>query len=167
MKQSLIAIVCWILMLVTGATAETKKIYTILWEGCEHACQGYVDLITESGFDAEIILRDVDQDKSRLPGFIQEARDMDVDLVSTYGTSVTLGIAGTMDTMTETRFINDIPLVFWYVSDPFGTGIAAGFDASGRANITGTYNRVPEQVNINAIKNFLPEFQSLGMIYNS
>jgi putative ABC transport system substrate-binding protein len=166
MKKLAGGIMCWALILVTAVAAEPKKIYVILWEGCEHACQGFVKGIEESGFDAEIFLRDADQDKSKFARFILEARDMNVDLVSTYGTSVTLGVAGNRDTATDMRFVNDIPLVFWYVSDPFGTNIAAGFDASGRANVTGTYNRVPEQVNIKAIKSFLPEFKSLGMVFN-
>lgn len=157
---------CWCCLLATGAAAESKKIYLVLWEGCEHACEGFLEGIKESGFDAEVILRDADQDKSRFPGFVQEAREMEVDIVATYGTSVTLGVAGTLDTVTESRFINDIPLVFWYVADPFGTRIARDFDASGRENVTGTFNRVPERVNVKAIRNFLPEFKTLGMLYN-
>ena len=166
MRKLLLAIVCWSCLFASGAGADDKKIYLVLWEGCEHACQGFLDGIKSSGFDAEVILRNADQDKSRFAGFVQEARDRNVDVVSTYGTSVTLGMAGTLDTVEDPNFVNDIPLVFWYVADPFGTRIAENFDASGRKNVTGTFNRVPEQVNIKAIRNFLPEFKTLGMLYN-
>lgn len=166
MKKFLVALACCSCLLASGAAAESKKIYLVLWDGCEHACEGFLEGIKTSGFDAEIIQRDAKQDKSRLPGFIREAREMKVDLVSTYGTSVSLGVAGTLDTMEDSSFMNDIPLVFWYVADPFGTRIALGFEASGRENVTGTFNRVPEQVNIKAIRNFLPEFETLGMLYN-
>ncbi len=166
MKQLLLMISCLCCLLATGAAAGSKKIYLVVWEGCEHACEGFLEAIEQSGFDADVILRDADQDKSRLPGFVQEARDMKVDAVATYGTSVSLGVAGTLDTVSESRFINDIPLVFWYVADPFGTRIAQDFDASGRVNVTGTFNRVPERVNVKAIQNFLPDFKTLGMLYN-
>lgn len=166
MKRFLVALACCCCLLASGAAAESKKIYLVNWDGCGHACEGFLEGINTSGFDAEVILRDAKQDKSRLPGFVREAREMKVDLVSTYGTSVSLGVAGTLDTVEDSSFINNIPLVFWYVSDPFGTRIAQGFEASGRENVTGTFNRVPEQVNIKAIKNFLPEFKTLGMLYN-
>lgn len=166
MKKSLLSLVCWCCLFASVASADTKRIYLVNWDGCAHACEGFLEGIETSGFDAEVILRDAKQDKSRFPGFVEEAREMKVDLVSTYGTSVSLGLAGTLDTVDDPRFINDIPLVFWYVADPFGSRIAESFESSGRENVTGTFNRVPEQVNIKAIKNFLPEFRTLGMLYN-
>jgi putative ABC transport system substrate-binding protein len=81
--------------------------------------------IAESGIDAELVIRVAEQDKAKLPGFVLEARALGADLVVTYGTSVTLGIAGTLDDVGDDRFIQDIPLVFMYVADPFATRIAA------------------------------------------
>jgi putative ABC transport system substrate-binding protein len=76
------------------------------------------------------------------------------------------GIAGTLDDVGDDRFIQDIPLVFLYVADPFATRIAAGFEGSGRANVTGTFNRVPEAVNIEVIRAYDPAFERLGLLYN-
>jgi len=39
-------------------------------------------------------------------------------------------------------------------------------DATGRANLTGTFNRVPEAVNIETIRAYLPGFRRLGLVYN-
>lgn len=166
MKFGLIAI-CAMLMVGSSADAETKKIYAVTWEGeCEHSCQGFVETIQNSGFDAEVILRLAHQDKSKFAGFIEESRQLGADLVATYGTSVTLGILGRKADDGNPQYINGIPGVFWYVADPFGTGIADSFESSGRPHIAGTFNRVPEEVNIRTIRSIKPDFQHLGILYN-
>lgn len=147
--------------------AETKTIYAITWEGtCEHSCQGFIETIENSGFDAEVILRLAHQDKSKFPGFVTESREVGADLVATYGTSVTLGVLGRRADDGDPRFVNGVPSVFWYVADPFGTNIAESFESSGRTYVTGTYNRVPEEVNIRTIRSIKPGFQHLGILYN-
>lgn len=84
----------------------------------------------------------------------------------TWGTSVTLGVVGTLDDTDDPRFLSGIPVVFTVVADPFGTRIAAGFESSGRTNVTGTFNRVPEAVNIEVIRQYDPGFSKLGLLYN-
>ncbi len=148
------------------AQAGEKTIYGIFWEGCEHGCQGFLDEIENSGFDAEVLIRDAMQDRDKLPEFIAEARGIGADLVLTYGTSVTLGVAGQMDDAEPEKFISQRPLVFMYVSDPFGSGIAESFEGSGRPHIAGTYNRVPEAVNIKTIRTIQPDFDHLGILFN-
>lgn len=149
------------------STADTKSIYAVFWEGCEHGCEGFLDGINASSLDANVIVKDAKQDKSLLNGFVAEARLLDVDLVLTYGTSVTLGIAGRISDIGNNNFIHERPLVFMQVSDPFGSGIAESFESSGRSNVTGTYNRVPESVNIEIIRLYNPKFKSLGMLFNA
>lgn len=154
-------------LLGTLASAETKTIYVVMWEGeCEHSCRGFLDTIEASGFDAEVLLRFADQDKSRFPGFVEESRQLGADLVATYGTSVTLGILGRKTDDGDPRYVQGVPGVFWYVADPFGTGIAEGFDGTGRPHIAGTFNRVPEEVNIRTIRSIRPDFSHLGILYN-
>lgn len=151
----------------TTANADTKKIYVVTWEHeCEHSCQGFVETIENSGFDAEVILRLSNQDKSKLPGFVEESRQIGADLVATYGTSVTLGVLGRASDDGNPGFVAGVPGVFWYVADPFGTGIAESFEGSGRAHITGTFNRVPEEVNIRVIRSIKPDFRHLGILFN-
>ncbi len=147
------------------SVADTKLIYGLFWRGCEETCQGFQDYITEAGLDATIEVRDAAQDRSKLPGFLQEARDAGADLILTWGTSVTLGVIGTMDDVADPRFNNSIPHVFTLVADPVGARIVDSLAATGRANVTGTFNRVPEAVNINAIRSYLPGFRKLGLIY--
>jgi putative ABC transport system substrate-binding protein len=166
MRLYAIVPVC-VAFLASMAAAETKTVYAVVWEDeCEHSCQGFVDTIEASGLDAEVILRFADQDKSRLPGFVQESRELKADLVATYGTSVTLGILGRKSDDGDPRFVQGVPGVFWYVADPFGTGIAESFTGTGRSHIAGTYNRVPEEVNIRTIRSIRPDFRHLGILYN-
>lgn len=147
------------------AVAEPKLIYGVFWEGCEGSCQGFRETIEASGLDAEFIARDARQDRNALPGFVVEARELGADLVLTFGTTVTLVIAGTLDD-DPSGTMDDIPLVFMYVADPFGTRIAESFEGSGRPHVTGTYNRVPEEVNLRTIQTLMPDFERLGMLYN-
>jgi len=141
-------------------------IYVLTWEGCDPACQGFIDRIADSGLDSEIVVRDAAQDLSKLPGFVDEVRDAQADLVLTVGTSVTLAVIGPLDDAGDKQFITDIPVVFTFVADPFSVGIAETFDWSGRPNVTGTYSRAPETVDIKAMRSYDPDFRRLGMLFN-
>jgi putative ABC transport system substrate-binding protein len=154
----------------TYSYAQTNKaftIYMVLWRGCEEACEGFKDYIAERNIDAELVIRDSAKDKSKLPIFVEEARALKVDLVITWGTSVTLGIAGSLLDQGNPKFINDIPLVFMIVADPIGSKIIESYKNTGRDNVTGTRNRVPEAVYINTIRSYYPAFKRLGLLYNT
>ena len=153
--------VAMVLAVASATEAETRKIYGIFYEGCEHVCEGFKSALADSGFDAELVVRDIAMDKSVLPEAVAEARALAADLVLTYGTSVTLADAA------DPRFLGDIPVVFTMVADPVGSGIAESFEGSGRPNVAGTFNRVPEAVNIEVIRQYDPSFEKLGLLYNS
>ena len=153
--------------LATAAAAAQYKIMISTWRGCEEACQGFQDYLTERGVDAEFILRDADQRKETLSGFLAEAREESVDLILTWGTSVTRGIAGTLADIGDPAFNHEISQVFTIVADPVAAGIVESLDHTGRPNVTGTYNRVPEEVNIETIRAYLPGFKRLGLLYNT
>lgn len=146
---------------------ETRTILGVFYEGCEHLCEGFKDAIAESGFDAKVEVIDIAQDKTRLPGVVNLARERQVDLVLTFGTSVTLGVIGTLDDAGDPAFLQEIPVVFTVVADPFGTRIAESFEGSGRTNVAGTFNRVPETVNVEIVRQYDPEFRKLGLLYHA
>ncbi len=147
--------------------AAQYDIMIVTWRGCEDACRGFQDYLTEQGVDAKFLLRDAGQSKSALPGILAEARAEKVDLILTWGTSVTLGIAGTLADSDDPAFRDDIPKVFMIVADPVGAGVVKSLESSGRANVTGTYNRVPEAVNISTMRAYLPSFKRLGLLYHA
>ena len=170
-RIGLIAVVASVLLWpLAHADAQAKKtfiIYMVMWRGCEEACNGFKEYISEKGIDANLVIRNANRDKSKLPGFVEEARALHADLVVTWGTSVTRGVAGTLSDRGDSRFINDTPLVFMVVADPIGSKIIESYEKTGRDNITGTRNRVPESVNIMTIRSYYPAFKRLGILYNT
>ncbi len=163
----LILTVAFAASLATSAAAAQYQILIATWRGCEEACHGFQDYLTEAGLDVDFILRDAGRDKALLPGFLAEARAAKVDLILTWGTSVTRGIAGTLADLDDPAFNHDIPQVFTVVADPVGAGVVEGLEHTGRANLTGTFNRVPESVNIETMRAYHPGFSRLGLIYNT
>lgn len=158
-----------LLLLFSGYAASVKQdeftILMVVWRGCENACKGFQDYIRERGIAAEIVIRDVAGDRSLLPELILEAKKRKVDLVVTWGTSVTRGVVGAFDKADPGKYITEIPVVFMIVADPVGANIIKNYDSSGRNNITGTRNRVPEKVQIKAISAYRP-LKKLGLLFN-
>ena len=148
------------------AQSATKTIFAVFWLDCEETCLGFLRYFAEKNADVEIIIRNADRDKTKLPQLLEEARAIEADLILTWGTSVSLGFAGTLDDIGDPRFNNSIPHVFTYVSDPVGARLVESLEKTGRSNVTGTFNRVPERVNIETIRAYLPSFERLGMLYN-
>lgn len=149
------------------AGAAPKTVVMVTWLGCEDVCKGLKDSLAEKKIDVDFVVDDAAQDKSKLPGFVKDARERKADVVVTWGTKTTLGMVGTLKDQHSPDLLNDIPVVFTVVADPIGTGIIESYDKTGRANVTGTRNRVPEAVNIKSIRRYLPSFDHLGMLFDS
>jgi putative ABC transport system substrate-binding protein len=88
---------------------------------------------------------------------------MKVDLVFTWGTTVTEEMLGRIDESDPAARLTDIPAVFAIVSQPLG-GVVPSLNSSGR-NITGTLYLVPVETQVNLIRSYRP-FTRLGIIYN-
>ncbi|MCE5974959.1 ABC transporter substrate-binding protein [Sinirhodobacter sp. WL0062] len=166
--RSKIAAVALALVLATGtAAAEAAKVMIVTWRGCEEACSGFQDYLTASGHDVAFTLRDAEQDKTRLPGFLDEARQSGTELILTWGTSATIGIAGTLADLEAPQFNHTIPQIFMIVADPVGAGVVQSLEETGRTNVTGTYNRMPETVTLQTIRSYMPAFAHLGLLFNA
>jgi len=149
------------------AETTTKTVVMITWLGCEDVCKGLKDSLAEKKIDVNFIVDDAAQDKSKLPGFVKDVRDRKADVVVTWGTKTTLGMVGTLKDQSNPDLLSEIPVVFTVVADPIGTGIIESYDKTGRSNVTGTRNRVPESVNIKSIKRYLPSFDHLGLLFDN
>jgi putative ABC transport system substrate-binding protein len=152
-------------VVVSPAAAETS-VFLVTWRGCEDACRGFKDYLSNLGRNITFTERDAGRDKTALRSILTEVRSAKPDLIVSWGTSVTKGLAGTMDQLDDPAFNHEIPQVFMIVADPVGSGVVKSLDATGRSNVTGTYNRVPETVTIQTIRTILPNFRRLGLLYN-
>ena len=150
----------------TAAVAGEATVFLAVWRGCEEACQGLKDYLTDQGHDITFEVRDAAQQKDALPGLLAEARSAGADLIVSWGTSVTKATAGDLGQLDDPAFNHEIPQVFMIVADPVGSGLVASLDETGRSNLTGTYNRMPETVTIQTIRSYLPTFRTLGLLYN-
>jgi putative ABC transport system substrate-binding protein len=165
-KLLLVAIV--LCLGLTAPAAEARfKVMIVTWNGCEEACKGFQTYLQERGLKSTFLVRDADRNKDRLPGFVDEARAEKVDLILTYGTSVTLGIAGRLADAGKPGFAHEIPKVFMIVADPVGVGLIDSLEQTGRPDLTGTYNRLPESVNIETLRAYRPGFRRLGLLYHA
>lgn len=165
-RKGLVLVLAAALLASVGAQARTFTVYIAAWRGCEDACRGFQDYIRERNIDARIVVRDAEQQPERLAGFVADARAQKADVVLSWGTTVTLALVGRLGDIQPAKHLTDIPVVFMIVADPVGAGIVHGAEVSGRRNVTGTRNRVPESVQLKAISAYRP-LKRLGLIYNT
>lgn len=147
----------------TGLAGE-QHILMLLYRGCEEACQSFQDYFIKHHLPVRFTLRDAAQDKTRLPGFVAEARRLKPDLVVTWGTTVTQEVAGPWRAPDPSRYLTDMPIVFMIVSNPVEAGLVPSLASSGR-NLTGTLYLLDEETQLRAARSYL-DFKHLGLLVN-
>jgi putative tryptophan/tyrosine transport system substrate-binding protein len=85
------------LVLAPGGDASAQgqkrfKIYAITFRGMTEVERGFQEYFTARRIPVDIVWRDLARDASKMPGFLDEIRQMRPDLIYTWGTSVTLGV---------------------------------------------------------------------------
>lgn len=147
------------------STGRPFRILMITFRGETDVDRGFRAYLTEAGLDMQITVRDVQQDISRVPGILREARHLQPDLIYVWGTPITLAVVGAHDAPIQgSHFIRDIPVVFALVAAPLQSGIVARLDRPG-GNVTGAVHVVPTDVQLRAMKSYLP-FRKIGVLYN-
>ncbi|MET0406238.1 MAG: ABC transporter substrate-binding protein [Cystobacter sp.] len=158
----------WGLLLGLGsgapANAAPSRVFMVLHRSGAEADQGFKDYLLSSGLELEFIVRDIENDDSRLPGVLAEIRAMRPDLVYTQSSLVTLGIVGRLEEVDPSRHLTDIPVVFGMVSDPISSGLTPSLEGSGR-NVTGAVHVASLAVQLNSMRSFMP-LKRLGLAYN-
>jgi putative tryptophan/tyrosine transport system substrate-binding protein len=146
-----------------GGQARPFTIYRITYRGRTEVEEGFDDYLASNGIAVQFIERDADRGVSRLPSFVQEIREIRPDLVYTWGTPVTLGIAGRYNAPDKQKFITDLPIVFALVASPVASGLVADSEKPGR-NVTGAVHVVPTETQLRAMASYRP-FKRMGVIY--
>ncbi len=139
------------------------RIYRITYRGRTAVEEGFESYLAANNVPVTYIDRDAARDPARVPGFVEEIRELRPDLVYTWGTSVTLGVAGRYDGPDDGRHIRDLPIVFALVSAPVRSGIVPDRAAPGR-NVTGAVHVIPLDIQLRAMAAYRP-FTRLGVLY--
>ncbi|MCY4305852.1 MAG: ABC transporter substrate binding protein [Aestuariivita sp.] len=141
------------------ARAE-KSVFMVLWRGETEVEAGFRSYFERSNVPLNIVVRSLDRNTANLEAILDEINDVKPDLVYSWGTSVTLGIAGRdpllMDGPSDfPPQITDRPVVFTMVSQPIKSRIIKRFGLTGR-NVTGVSHLVPIQTQIEAMRAYMP-----------
>ncbi|MBV8604094.1 MAG: hypothetical protein JO224_05355 [Pelomonas sp.] len=151
------------------ASARPWRIWAITYRGRTEVERGFADYIAARGVPVEITWRDIALDPARLPAIVAEIRALPPearpDLIHTWGTGVTLGIAGRWDARDRGRYVEGIPVVFSLVAAPVGAGIVADLRAPGRA-VTGVGHMAGLAAQAQAMASYRP-FRRIGILYSA
>lgn len=109
-------------------------------------------------------MRDVALDVGRVPELVAEARALRADLIYTWGTPVTLAVAGRAGAVDPARHVTDTPIMFTMVASPVGSGLVGALASSGR-NLTGASHVVPLGQQLGAMRAYR-RFERIGILYN-
>ena len=145
--------------------AKRFRIYAVTWRGKTQVESGLEDYFGKQGIAVEFIWRDAEQQTARLAGFVQEIKTLRPDLVYTWGTPPTLGIAGAHDAVDTSRHVTGIPIVFALVAAPVAAKVVPSLTAPGR-DITGVTHVATLESQLEAIRTYRP-FSRLGVLYNA
>src|SRR6266851_4470649 len=107
--------------LATSARAQDKtfNVMLIMFRGTTPAEQGFMDYL-KGRLPVNFVLRDVNGVRARVKEFTAQAKQQRVDLIYTFGTSVTLDAVGAAGKVDPNLHVVDIPVVFNIVADPVG-----------------------------------------------
>ena len=157
-------------MAAPASQAEPFNIYMIVHRAGSGADDGFRDYLTANGVDANFILRDMENDRSRLPGYIEEIKALRPHLIYTQTTSITRAVIGRLEEADPGKHVLDIPVVFSMVSFPVRSKLAPeNPDPAGpmlsKRNLTGARHVVSNLVRLNAMRTYMP-FRKLGMLYD-
>ncbi|HJV01192.1 MAG TPA: ABC transporter substrate-binding protein [Burkholderiaceae bacterium] len=146
------------------AKPRSYRIYMMLYRGQSAVEQGFRDYFAVNDIPVELIMRDVAQDIGKVPQLVAEARALRADLIYTWGTPITLAVAGRAGAVDPAIHVTDIPVVFTMVASPLGSGLVTSLASSGR-NLTGACHVVPLQQQLSAIRAYR-RFERIAVIYN-
>ena len=145
--------------------ADRRRILMITYRGRTEVEDGFLEYLQTQGRAVDIVHRDVGQDIRRLPAILDEIPALAPDLIYTWGTPVTLGVAGTWDKPDPSGKVGNIPIVFALVSAPLSAGIVLSLNDQ-RRDVTGAVHVVPTETQLKAMVAYR-DFSRVGMLYST
>ena len=150
------------------AIAQTGKrflIYAVTWRGKTQVENGLEDYLGKQGHAIEFLWRDAEQQAARFGEFVTEIRSVKPNLIYTWGTPPTLGIAGPYDASDPARYIAGIPLLFALVAAPVAAKLVPSL-TDRRRDITGVTHVAALEAQLEAMRTYR-RFTRLGVLYNA
>ncbi len=145
--------------------AARRRILMITYRGRTEVEDGFLEYLRAQGREPDIVHRDVGQDIRRLPAILDEIPALAPDLIYTWGTPLTLGVAGTWRDPDPSGRVGSIPIVFALVSAPVASGIVPSLTQQGRG-VTGAVHVVPTETQVKAMAAYR-EFDRVGLLYST
>lgn len=139
------------------------RILMINFRGETDIERGFRRYLADAGAGVDIRVRDTDRDVSRVAGILSHEAAFRPDLITTWGTGVTLAVTGTQNAPSR-HALSHVPVVFAPVASPVQSGIVSKLSGHGR-NLTGVVDVVPTDVQLRAMQTYLP-FSRFGVIYS-
>lgn len=144
---------------------DARRIYAVTWRGRTQVEQGFTDFLGKSGLPVEFTWRDAAQAPARIAGFAREIRETKPDLVYTWGTPPTLGLAGPYDRVDPAKHVTGVPIVFALVASPVGARLVPSLRGQGR-DVTGVYHVAAIASQVEAMRAYR-RFSRVGVLYNA
>ena len=145
--------------------ADPFHVFLVVWRGETVVEHGFRAHMRERGIPVRYTLRNINQDRSKIPEIVAEIRAAKPDLVHTFGTSATLGVWGPLGGTDPAQHVEGIPGVFSIVAYPIEANIVESFESTGRP-ITGTAFLPPVGKQLDALLEYRT-VERLGVVYNS
>lgn len=144
---------------------KRHRIFMVTWRGRTMVEQGFEDYLGSRGIPFELIQRDAQQSPAKVAEFAREAMETKPDLIFTWGTPPTLGMAGPHDKVIPGVHVSGIPILFALVAAPVGARIVTSLNKQGR-DITGVFHVAPLEAQLKAMQAYR-RFKVGGALFNS
>ncbi len=162
MKKIAVILITLLILLLAAAGAGEKryKIGVLMWHEVSHdeqALSGFQEGLKLSQVSCEFEVKRDYEDEVKNRQHLRQWKEEKVDLICTIGTNLTL---------VALEEVKDIPIVFTAVTNPVVSGIAEGWESSGR-NVTGSSNWIRAEELLKIFKGCIPHLKTLGVIYDA
>lgn len=164
-KNFLILMILTTLMVsMTGLTVGAQNYRIGISQFVEHpaldsAKEGFILGLAEAGFNTsniEFIEQNAQADFATAQSIAQQFKSNNLDLILTIATP---------NAQAAANVITDTPVLFTAVTDPKEAGIVGSMEIPG-GNLTGTTDMNPVARQVELIREFIPEINNLGVLYN-
>lgn len=146
--------------------AERHHVYIATFRGCEEVCEAFKSYLLDRGLAVDFIERSIERDTARIPELVAEVKELQPDLLVTWGTAISLGMVGPAGTTDSEAYVTDIPAVYLYVADPLGAGLVNRPDMSERPNLAGANIQVPLEAQLRVMQSY-QEVDRIGVVYGA